>query len=49
MRPVHRSTDDLINRKYNESDLESFREDIDAKNKERIKRRNMNKLPLVKK
>jgi hypothetical protein len=49
MKPSHHSTDDLTGRKYNESDLESYRYDIDTKNKERIKRRNMSKLNLVRK
>lgn len=33
MRPLHQSTDDLTGRKYNERDLESYRYDIDAKNR----------------
>lgn len=48
MKPVNRSIDSLVSRKFQESDLQEYREVLDEKNKERIKKQHMKKLTLVK-
>lgn len=48
MKPVNRSIDSLVSRKFQESDLQEYRCELDEKNKERIKKQHMKKLTLVK-